>query len=280
MNKFLITLALITLTGVAHGYQRDAIDDLDIDIVSDRGRHFEMHPLRSSDHDTFRAYLEAVPEANYSIRVRNRGPNRIGVVIAVDGRNIISGSKSNLHPGERMYVLGPYESQVYNGWRTSRNRVNRFYFTDAQDSYSAAFGDYSAMGVIAVAAFNERHTYRSPQRWNKRDQDAHGGSRSKGDAAAPRAEKNGRLADEPGTGYGDDEYSPSRRVSFATERRAFARYFLKYEWRETLCEKGVTDCRRNNRMWDDRWADRGYAPPPPRRARHRSRNRWFSRWTW
>ena len=277
MRKLIYTAALMALSSAASAYNSHAIDELDIDIVSDRGRHFETYPLRNSSDDTFRAYLEAVPQANYSIRVRNRGNERIGLVIAVDGRNIISGKKSRLKSNERMYILGPYQSATYSGWRSSSNRVNRFYFTDVEDSYSAAFGDYSAMGVVAVAAFREKHRYRQPQRYNKRNDDRYESDRShKSGKSAPQAsEKSGRAFDEPGTGYGRDEWSPSIRVEFKAERNAFARYFMKYEWRETLCEMGVADCHRRNRFWNDRWDDRGFAPPPPN-----NRRRWFSRWHW
>lgn len=273
MRTFLLIAALLTAAGTAQARYSHAIDELDLEIVSDHGRQFDVYPLRNSSDDTMRAYLEAVPQENYSIRVRNRGPHRIGLVIAVDGRNIISGRKSHLNPNERMYILGPWESATYSGWRASNNRVNRFYFTAVEDSYSAAFGDYSAMGVIAVAAYRERERYRAPQRWNKRDDGYERGEKS---ARAPRAaEKNQSDSDEAGTGYGDDEYSPSRQVEFDPGRHAFARYFLKYEWRETLCEMNVTSCykRKGNRFWRDEWRDRGFAPPPPRR-------RWFSRWQW
>jgi hypothetical protein len=75
-----------------------------------------------------------------------------------------------------------------------------------------------------------------------------------------------RQRDNAGTGYGDEEYSPSTQVEFNPLRKAFAQYFIKYEWHESLCEKGVIECRRDsgNRLWkEDR--NGGFAPPPPRR---------------
>jgi len=39
--------------------------------------------------------------------------------------------------------------------RSAQDKINRFYFTDVPDSYAAAFGDESAMGVIAVAAIRK-----------------------------------------------------------------------------------------------------------------------------
>jgi hypothetical protein len=72
---------------------------------------------RSWGGDVYRAYLEARREARYRIRVHNRSGGRVGVVIAVDGRNIISGARSELARGEPMYILDPRESESCEGWR-------------------------------------------------------------------------------------------------------------------------------------------------------------------
>lgn len=239
---------------------RSGVDGVEVAVISDRGRALPRYPLRENA-SAYKAYVEAVRGQNYSIRIRNRTSQRIGVVIAVDGRNVISGDQSNLRPDERMYVLGPYQQESYEGWRTGKNKVNRFYFTEAGDSYAGAWGDYSAMGVIAVAAFREMA---SPQPWA---QDGSGFSDQRGLRHAPPASASPRLQSEPepGTGYGESEWSPSRRVEFDPERRPFAQFFLKYAWRETLCQQGVIECgggrRPKNRFWNE---DEGFAPPPPK----------------
>jgi hypothetical protein len=79
--------------------------------------------------------------------------------------------------------------------------------------------------------------------------------------SAPQAMRP-RADTQPGTGYGEEKYSPVIRVEFEPEPAAAERHFLKYEWRETLCRKGIIDCgprQPGNRFWDD---NRGYAPPP------------------
>ena len=73
-----------------------------------------------------KVYAEAVKGTHYRIEVRNRLNRRIGLVIAVDGRNIISGAKSWLKNNERMYILEPYGSGSFAGWRTAQDRINRF----------------------------------------------------------------------------------------------------------------------------------------------------------
>jgi len=250
--------------------QRFDSRDVEVEVVNDRGRPFPQYPLRRGGGSTvYKAHLEAVRGSNYSIRIRNRSDQRIGVVIAVDGRNVISGDRSNLRPDERMYVLEPGQRETYEGWRTGRNRVNRFYFTDAGDSYAGAWGDSSAMGVIAVAAFREAVSYPPPrpQPWSDDREDNRRSDERRMQSAPPAAADTPRsMQAAPGTGYGESEWSPARRVEFEPARRPFARFFLKYAWRDTMCREGVIDCGGNrprpyNRLWDE---NDDYAPPPPR----------------
>ncbi len=233
-------------------------DSVEVEVRTDNGGSLPLYPV-SAGHGVRKAYAEAVKGDNYSIIVRNRLNRRIGVVIAVDGRNIVSGKKSWLRNSERMYILEPYGSGEFSGWRTGADRINRFYFTSAGDSYAASFGDKSAMGVIAVAVYPE---VRRCDPWlNESQADLYkGGSAAR--PAAPSARSKSE-AESAGTGYGREEYSPSRVVTFEPESSSVEKIFLKYEWRSTLCRKGIIRCGNavepHNRMWD---GDEGYAPPP------------------
>lgn len=279
LTPFILALAWTSPAFAWHGGD----DTVSVEILGEYGRSLPRYPQsRDSDRDVTRAYIEAVPEASYSIRVRNNSPERIGLVIAVDGRNIISGKKSHLKRKEKMYVLGPWQSASYKGWRTGKNRINEFFFTREIDSYAGAFGDYSAMGVVAVAAFRDR-SYRPPryyddQRRYREEADDTSRERSSKHGSAPRPGMRSESAQEaaPGTGFGDERWSPSVRVDFDAERKPSQRVFLKYEWRDTLCEMGISRChaKRHNRFWKDpRYSDRGFAAYPPgyrRPARDRS----------
>lgn len=255
---------------------------VDVEVLSDRGTPFRSYGIAPRGNDpAHRAYVEAVKGERYSLRIRNNSGRRVGLVIAVDGRNIISGRKSYLKNDERMYILDPWASASYEGWRSGDDRVNRFYFTDAGDSYAGAWGDFSAMGVVAVAVYPEKWAPPPPPvTLDERGPDSRfrpgapapgapeaerqgAGSAARGFSGREKSMESARK--DPGTGYGEERYSPSVRVAFEPERHPAERHFLKYEWRDTLCRKGIIDCRiGRNRFWDDD----GYAPPPPSRRIH------------
>jgi hypothetical protein len=253
---------------------------MEVRIVTDDGRTLPTYPV-TMRHGVRKVYAEAVKGDHYRIEVKNRLNRRVGVVIAIDGRNIISGDKSWLKSNERMYILEPHGSGEFSGWRTAQDRVNRFYFTDVSESYAAAFGDESAMGVIAVAMFPEvrrckppipfpQTTAPSPRVYEEKA----AGSANKEKSAADRAgsselvkdqaAKSEQTLESAGTGYGRDEYSPSEVVAFEPENRAVETIYLKYEWRSTLCKLGVVKCTGLSRLPSNRlWNNNDYAPPPP-----------------
>jgi hypothetical protein len=260
---------------------------VEVRIVTDEGRTLPTYPVKART-SIKKVYAEAVKGEHYRIEVKNRLDRRVGVVIAVDGRNIISGGRSWMKSCERMYILEPYGSGEFSGWRSSGDSVNRFYFTDVPDSYAAAFGDESAMGIISVAAYPEVLRYQPPAQiqspsspaWQRDMAAKSAGSAGRADsapsAASPsptgeqsrnrsaKAERNSRES--AGTGYGHEEYSPVQVVPFDPEKRAIETIHFKYEWRATLCKLGVISCdvphrRYSNRLWDNG----GYAPPPPGR---------------
>jgi len=254
MNNYLIKATLLLILSIFclpanAGYYNRLVD---VSVISDHNGTLDKFPV-SSGYKKEKAYIMAKKGHSYGIKIRNKTANRIGVVVAVDGRNIISGKKSHLNKHERMYVLDPFETATYKGWRSGRNQVNRFYFTKAKHSYAAAFGDHSAMGVIAVAAFEEKHQHIRKHK-------------NKESINKPRSRRHSR---QPGTGFGEEEYSPVVKVHFKPKHKASFKSFLKYEWKHVLCKKGLIDCHKDhyadndhNRFWDED-DDDDYVPYPP-----------------
>ncbi len=261
---FAVLAVIIAAIGGAPAYSHDRPvlpGEVGIEVVSDRGTVFQAIPhkdFRKDGTHVSKMYLEAKKGENYGIIITNNTPERVGVVIAVDGRNIITGKRSDLRSNEAMYIVNACETARYDGWRTSKEQVHRFYFTDEADSYSVrAFGDSSAMGVIAVAVYREK----------ERPQPLLEEKREGASSVAPSAKKAPQSADRAlakenaGTGFGDAQYSRVIAVQFEPERNPVQKTLVKYEWREVLCRKGILSCGRElgNRLWDED----GYAPYPP-----------------
>ncbi|MGA7827913.1 MAG: hypothetical protein WCA04_09645 [Geobacteraceae bacterium] len=250
----IIAILALTLGIIANAQAGTIGNGVEVQLRTDSGRILPFYPVATGNLGQ-RAYAEAVKGQNYTILVHNRLNRRIGIVVAVDGRNIISGKKSWLRNSERMYILEAYGSGEFSGWRTGSDRINRFYFTTAADSYAASFRDESAMGVIAVAVYPEERRYDPP--WYDSSQEL---SRDK--AALPAAPSARAEAKSAGTGYGREEYSPSITVAFEPEEQPLEKIFLKYEWRSTLCKKGIIRCGRQRKPYNRMWEGDGFAPPP------------------
>lgn len=273
--KTIVTVMLAIMISAVQVWAGSIGDSVEVRVLSESGSELPFYPV-SARYPSKKVYAEAIKGDHYRIVVRNKLNRRVGVVIAVDGRNIVSGQKSWLKSNERMYILEPYERYEYAGWRSGQDRINRFYFTEVPDSYAASFGDQSAMGVIAVAVYPEVQRYEPPVPYHNQLSGSapapaaeapapSAASERKRSAAAPaaKAEAMDRSA---GTGYGRSEYSPSQIVAFEPERRSVENLYIKYEWRSTLCKMRIVSCghsypKNNNRLWDNG----GYAPPPPGR---------------
>jgi hypothetical protein len=235
-----------------------------VEIVGADGQGFREIAADSRD-GALRSWLQAERGARYQVRVRNTSGERLGLVIAVDGRNIINGSKSELGRDEPMYVIGAWDTQNYAGWRASLDAINEFYFTDWKDSYAEAFGDRTARGVIAIAVYREVRPEPPPYASQPRAEEDRMPSADAASAPAGKSAGRSRRDESVGTGYGEHREDHVREVEFVAESNPDARHFIKYEWREMLCRKRIIDCGESNRFWDE--SALGFAPPPPRRGR-------------
>ncbi|MEO8063367.1 MAG: hypothetical protein ABI821_11545 [Pseudomonadota bacterium] len=230
-----------------------------VEIVTPDGRVFQEFPLNTRD-GSWRSYLQAEKGARYEVRVRNTTGSRLGLVIAVDGRNIINGEKSALTGGEPMYVLDGWDSQKFAGWRANLDAINEFYFTEWSDSYAEAFGDRSARGVIAIAVYRE--VAPPPPVYQPHPDEERSLADAAPAASAPQKAESRSRADSAGTGYGDRRIDRVVQVEFVARSDPDSRHFIKYEWRDALCRKRVLECGEPNRFWDE--STLSFARPPPR----------------
>ena len=167
-----LTLAstFVALPAAAHAYGRYADNDtwaegrlVDVQLQLDG----DPAPLFWAPGRDDRRYFEAFAGANYSVVLHNNSSRRVGVLLAVDGLNAVSGERTHLGNDEAMYVLGPWETTTIRGWRTNLDEVRRFVFVDEERSYAArtdqANGD---MGWLRVLTFKEKQAW-TP--WGVRD---------------------------------------------------------------------------------------------------------------
>jgi hypothetical protein len=262
MKRWSCALAVVGIGLFAGGAFANVSSPVIIEIVDASGSVFREFPVNARDGSS-RSYLQAEKGARYQVRVRNVTGQRLGLVIAVDGRNIINGSKSDLARTEPMYVLDAWSTQDYAGWRANLTAINEFYFTDWSDSYAEAFGDRSARGVIAVAVYGEEAPPRPAYRAHEDRERGADADEAPAASAAPSARSDKAAERSAGTGYGDRRVDRAVHVDFVARSNADSRHFIKYEWRETLCRKRVLECGGKNRFWDE--STLGFAPPPPRR---------------
>src|SRR6476619_7307930 len=112
------------------------------------GRPLEEYYARSKN------YVEAIPGAEYEVRVRNPFPFRVAVALSVDGLNTIDARRSSAWNASK-WVIEPYGTISINGWQMSSERARRFYFTSEQDSYGAKLGQTSNLGLVSAGFFRE-----------------------------------------------------------------------------------------------------------------------------
>jgi hypothetical protein len=260
----------------------------------------EATPLYMAQGRWDRRYVQALKGRNYALAVTNNTGRRIGVLIAVDGLNVVNGQRSRLAADEAMYVLDPWERSVIRGWRSSLNDVRKFVFVDEQRSYAERTGQANGdMGWIRVLAFNEAgHTvYDPPGRINGRepareqDEERAYGERQKDGAPAPRAEPpvaqgapeaqeggearkqdgaNKSMARDdspsapsvPGTGWGERRWDPVRRVWFVPQRQATDHLVFRYEYTSGLRALGIEPRGSRDRLYERERGELGFAQPP------------------
>jgi len=259
----------------------------------------EAAPLYVTPRFDSRHYFEAFAGRNYAVVLRNTSARRIGVLLTVDGLNVVNGEITRLSAGEPMYVLDPWETATIRGWRTSMSEVRRFVFVDEKRSYAERTGQANSdMGWIRVLAFREQNSVgilewgrqKSEVRdvpWRETVGDRAERPQATPEAAAPRANAKEAPAptlqrmDEvgesksmaglesskdaggsfPGTGWGDRRTDRVHYVDFRPERNATDQLVFRYEYARGLIALGIYP-ERDRLRERDRGGMVGFAKPP------------------
>lgn len=119
-----------------------------VSLVDEQGRALPAY------HVDGRAYVVGAPGRRYSIHVTNQSPYRFEAVVSVDGLDVVDGEEASL--GKRGYIVGPGDTTVIDGFRTSTSQVAAFRFGAVGSSYAAqTTGSARNVGVVGVALFGE-----------------------------------------------------------------------------------------------------------------------------
>ena len=286
------------------GYEAAADGRLvDVQVQVD-GRDAPLYlPTDGSD----RLYFQAFKGRHYALVLTNNTGRRVGVLIAVDGLNVVNGERSSLSSGEPMYVLDPWERTVIRGWRSSLEHTRQFVFVDEDRSYAERTGQANGdLGWVRVMAFRERGQQWFPPlpgRIDDRDRGQQDGeerpygtldghrsdgptarreapeagaapqSRQESDQLQPRENGNETKSyrevapqqtapSVPGTGWGQKQWDPVRRVWFVPEAYATDQIVLRYEYASGLRALGILPGNFRNRLWERERGELGFAQPP------------------
>jgi len=196
-----------------------------------------------------RTYVEAQPNAEYELRIRNPLPQRVAVALSVDGLNTIDARHTTAWNASK-WVIEPYQTITISGWQMSSARARRFYFTTERDSYGAKLGQTANLGVISAAFFLEKRPAITavPPRPIYRD-DQTGESRSS-EPVSPSAkseasrDKAGVVSQAPNdefaaTGIGRSVDNDVRWINMELESSAAAEVNIRYEYYSGLLRLGV-----------------------------------------
>jgi hypothetical protein len=185
-----------------------------------------------------RSYIQGHLGQRYVIRIHNRSPKRVEAVVAVDGRDVIDGRRSDL--GKRGYVIAAYSYVDIDGFRLNMDEVAAFRFTTVPDSYASRMGTPWEVGIVGVAIFPEKTRRYIPRRplydrkskpgW-RYDMDSSGAAER---APAPQSKN-------LGTQFGERTYSAVSETRFIRQNSRWpaARLSIRYDDREGLCAIGV-----------------------------------------
>jgi hypothetical protein len=199
----------------------------------------------------------------YQIRVHNSSDRRIEAIVAVDGRDVITGQPVDPRR-HRGYIVGPYSATTVDGFRSSTASVATFRFATVPESYAWRTGTASGIGTIRVWVFEEEApvVFHPPvMPW--------GAGAPRASRAAPGAGASAEAAPPAmGTEYGEARWSPVSYTTFQRRsRRADAHLDVRYNSYEMLAAAGIVAPVHHPYptpvCYGYGCVEPGFAPPPP-----------------
>ncbi len=215
-----LTTVLILVTGVLASSHADAgfftrhdrtvrLDlergHVEVQIVQDRGGTMAF-AREGENRWVFDGSTADLVGGSYSIVLRNRSPERIKIVVGIDGVNVYrKDAVAGRSDGDTGSILSPWEERTLRGWQMDHSTAQQFVFSPPEWSEGQGRTD-SQIGLLAVHVYRER-------RYPCRDQmDSRAAPEALGEAEGEMRKKS--AAPQIGTTSGDDVSSHVRTVTF------------------------------------------------------------------
>lgn len=240
-------------------------------------------------------YIEGKEKSEFSIKVKNNGISRIVAIPTIDGLSVMDGEPASLK--SRGYIVNGHDSITIDGWRTSDDKVAKFFFTSPEKAYAEKIEKGENIGVIGVAVFEEKpsttityvyekfypHEKIYPQidpwgpRWpwgspwiNDIGNDQYTISCSSVNEYSTLTNISDSTSNntsalyqqEVGTGFGEEKVAPVTTVSFDRKDAPSEVFEIFYNTREQLKKMGVTFKKPVYVTPSAFPADNGYCKPP------------------
>jgi hypothetical protein len=283
-----VAVAGVCAGGVSNVYALGRMAEVSV-IDRDTGSTLPVYAARGQ------YWIAGAPGRRYAVALHNHTGNRVLVVMAIDGVNVVTGESAAWD--QNGYVFDPDESSEIAGWRKSQTEIAAFEFTSLGDSYAARTGRPKNVGVIGVALFRERGAPQDhvppPMVRPRADRESRAYAESPASAPAPvvqaapgdeiwggtqadsaaksaaRAENTPahRAPSKLGTGHGDREDSWVEYTSFErAHNQPDEIVVLHYDSRENLIALGVIPPRPPMPSPNPFPGERnGFVPDPPAR---------------
>ena len=136
---------------------------VEIELVPDRGRSLPLVE-KGPNRWAFHGATAALVGQSYSILVRNRTPERLKIVVGVDGLNVYGRDpvlgRSDTDTGS---ILSPWSDRTLRGWQVDQQSAQRFVFSPPEWSEGRGRTE-SQIGVVAVHVYRERPRIRYDDR--------------------------------------------------------------------------------------------------------------------
>lgn len=99
-------------------------------------------------------WIEGRSNSWYEIELINKSPNRVMVIVSVDGVGVVDGAPASYD--SRGFVLNGHETLRVPGWVSGSQSAAQFVFSDVKRSYAHQMGQDGNPGVIGAAWFSEK----------------------------------------------------------------------------------------------------------------------------